>query len=82
MNVHLPVRCDAPGKALENGMGRFFSPTNLGRYRRLAGDKINAAERNRIMKLLAEEWGAFVRGCRTPSAFHLRSSQEDIVFRS
>ncbi len=64
MNVHLALRGEAAGKESENGMGRFFSPTNLDRYRRLAGDKINATERNRILKLLAEEWGAFTHGCR------------------
>ena len=82
MNVHLAVRCDAAGKESENGMGRFFSPTNLGRYRRLAGNKIDAIERNRILKLLAEEWGAFARGCRIPSASQIRSSPEGLASRS
>lgn len=80
MNVHLPVRY-MPGKTSENGMGRFFSPTNLGRYRRLAGDKIDAAERNRVLKVLAEEWGTFARECRIPSGTNLRSCKEGAVFK-
>ncbi len=82
MNVHLAVRCDAARNESENGMGRFFSPTNLGRYRRLAGNKIDAIERNRILKLLAEEWGAFTSGCRIPSASQIRSFPEGLASRS
>ena len=81
MNVHLAVGCDAVGNESENGIGRFFSPTNLGRYRRLAGDRIDAIERNRILKLLAEEWGAFARGCRIPSASQIRSFPEGLASR-
>ena len=35
MNVHL--RYEMSGNAPENGMGSFFSPTNLCRYRSLVG---------------------------------------------
>jgi hypothetical protein len=81
MNVHLPIRCGVPEKTSKNGMGRFFSPRNLGRYRRLAGDKVDAAERNRVLKVLAEEWGAFTRECRMPSRTNLRSCKDGVVFK-
>jgi hypothetical protein len=71
MNVHLPY--EVPGNAPENGMGRFFSPTNLGRYRSLVDDKNTADERTRVLKVLAEEWGAFMRECRTASAIRVGS---------
>lgn len=80
MNIHSSVGY-MPGKTSENGMGRFFSPTNLGRYRRLAGDKIDAAERNRVLKVLDEEWGAFTRECRMPIGTNLRSCKEGVVFK-
>ena len=60
MNVHL--QNDVPASA--SGMGKFFSPTNLRRYRSLMNDKINAGERVRVLKALAEEWDAFTRECR------------------
>lgn len=62
-------------------MGRFFTPTNLGRYRRLAGDENNATERDRVLKVLAEEWSAFTRECRMASATRLRPCQEDVVLQ-
>jgi hypothetical protein len=65
MNVQLPY--DMPPGS-ENGMGRFFSPTNLHRYRSLVDDKIDGGERTRVLELLADEWGAFTRECRTLSA--------------
>jgi hypothetical protein len=71
MNVYLPY--EMSGNASEQGMSRFFSTTNLGRYRSLVGDKINADERTRVLKALAEEWGAFVRECRTASAIRVGS---------
>jgi len=70
-----------PGRTSENGMGRFFNPTNLSRYRRLAGDKIDAAERNRVLKVLAEEWGAFTRECRMFSETNLRQCKEGVNFK-
>jgi len=60
MNVHFAN--DVPASA--SGMGKFFSPTNLRRYRSLMDDKINAGERVRVLKVLAEEWGVFTRECR------------------
>jgi hypothetical protein len=36
-------------------MDRFVSRENIRRYRKLASESTNAAERARIMKLLAEE---------------------------
>ena len=81
MNVHLPVQYDASGKAQNKGMDRFFSSTNIDRYRSLAGGKIDAIERRRVLKALAHEWGAFTRGCRTPGATSLRPSP-DVIFRN
>ncbi len=65
MSAHLPVAYDAARNASEVGMARFFSPTNLGRYRALADDEINATERDRFLKMLAEEWSAFRCELRT-----------------
>jgi hypothetical protein len=36
-------------------MGRFVSPDNIGRYRRLVSESTNVAEPSHIMKLPAEE---------------------------
>ena len=38
-------------------MDNFVSRENIKRYRRLAGESTDPAERSRIMKLLAEEEG-------------------------
>ena len=40
-------------------MDRFVSRENIRRYRRLASESTDAAERSRIMKLLAEEEAKF-----------------------
>ena len=64
MNVRSSARCDGQGNTPEVGMDRFFSPTNLGRYRRLAADESDDTERNRVLTMLAEEWGVFTRECR------------------
>jgi hypothetical protein len=69
MNVDLPY--DVSRNASENGMDRFFSPTNLRRYRSLVGDKINAGERTRVLKALTDEWGTFTRECRSASAIRI-----------
>ena len=63
MNVHLPAKYGLLPAVPENRMGRFFSSTNLARYRKLAYDEIAAAERDLILKTLAEEWSAFMREC-------------------
>jgi hypothetical protein len=81
MNVQFPVRYDAPGKASNDGMGRFFTSTNVDRYRRLAGNKIDTAERKQVFKVLSEEWSAFTREYRMHSVTPLRSSA-DVSLRS
>ena len=73
---HLSVR-----KVAETGMGRFFSLTNLDRYRRLADDETAAAERSRVLKALAEEWSAFTRECGKASVARVGSLQEHVEFR-
>jgi hypothetical protein len=42
-------------------MGRFFSSTNLDRYRKLASGAIAEAEQHQLLKDLAEEMNAFRR---------------------
>lgn len=46
------------------GMGRFFSPANLDRYRKLANGA-DDAERRRILEDLAMEMNSFRREART-----------------
>jgi hypothetical protein len=46
------------------GMGRFFSPTNVDRYRKLASGAVGDAERHQIMEELAEEMHSFKREAR------------------
>jgi hypothetical protein len=43
------------------GMGRFFSPRNLGRYRKLAGGGLGEEEQRQLLKDLAEEMDEFRR---------------------
>jgi hypothetical protein len=62
-------------------MNKFFSPTNLARYRVLTCRTIDAAERSQILKVLAAEWGAFIRECRASSAIRVRSAREDVAIR-
>ena len=45
----------------EIGMGRFFSPINLDRYRRLASGVLDEAERYQVLEDLAGEMNAFRR---------------------
>jgi hypothetical protein len=45
----------------ETGMGRFFSSTNIKRFRKLASDETGTAERSRVLEALTAEWGAFIR---------------------
>lgn len=49
-------------------MGRIFSPENLARRDRQAGDQLAASNRNRILETVAERWNA--RSCerRAPGA--------------
>jgi len=58
----------------DNAMARFLSPTNLRRYRSLAGDKLNEAERARVLHALNDEWKAFQRECRAP-----QSLRKDVI---
>jgi hypothetical protein len=46
------------------GMGRFFSPANLDRYRKLAGGAVGDTERHQIMEDLAKEMNSFRREAR------------------
>ena len=47
------------------GMARFFSRTNLERYRKLASGAAGDAERNQIMEALAKEMSLFKREARS-----------------
>ena len=67
MNRHL--QNDVSGSV--RGMGRFFSPRNLRRYRSLMDAKINVGERVRVLKALAEEWDVFSCESRTASPVHV-----------
>jgi hypothetical protein len=58
-------------------MGRFLDPENLERYRKLTSDKMNAVERNRVLKVLAQEWDVFLRECRMGGARQVRSTSGD-----
>lgn len=46
------------------GMSRFFSPANLGRYRKLASGAIDEAEQHQLLKDLTAEMDAFRRDAR------------------
>jgi hypothetical protein len=46
-------------EAAMDAMDRFVTRENIDRYRRLASESTDAAERSRIMKLLAEEDAKF-----------------------
>ena len=52
-----------------DAMNRFVTQKNINRYRKLASESTDAAERSRIMKLLAEEYAKFKleRGARAAS---------------
>ncbi|HVT30540.1 MAG TPA: hypothetical protein VHE81_21200, partial [Lacipirellulaceae bacterium] len=43
------------------GMSRFYSPTNLDRYRKLASGAIDEAEQHQLLEDLTEEMNAFKR---------------------
>jgi hypothetical protein len=79
MNMHLSY--EVSGNVTENGMGRFFSPTNLSRYRKLADDKIDVDDRNRILEALAEEWRAFTNEFRTSNAVPRPVRPKNVVFQ-
>ena len=50
------------------GMGRFFSPSNLGRYRKLASGTTTEIEQLQLLKDLADEMNAFRRESHGVSA--------------
>jgi len=52
-------------KQSTSGMSRFYSSTNLNRYRRLASGAISDAEQRQLLEDLAEEMNAFRREART-----------------
>ena len=60
-----PIRNILLQKVGDTGMARFFSPTNLSLFRRLASEEIAATERTRVLDVLAHEWDAFKLECRT-----------------
>lgn len=55
--IHTSIR----GQERPSGMGRFFSSTNLNRYRKLVSGAIGEAEKHQLLKDLAEEMNAFRR---------------------
>lgn len=60
-----------------DGMSRFFSPRNLGRYRKLASGAISEAEQHQLLKDLADEMTAFRREARVAAVNrvpHLRNA--------
>jgi hypothetical protein len=46
------------------GLDRFFRPTNLDRFRRLASSDVDPAEQRRLLEALSEETEAFRREAR------------------
>ena len=68
--IHTSIRGQKP----PSGMGRFFSSTNLDRYRKLVSGAIGEAEKHQLLKDLAEEMNAFRReaygAADQTSAFH------------
>jgi hypothetical protein len=58
--LHTNIRGQKP----PSGMERFFSSTNLDRYRKPASGAIAAAEQHKLLKDLAEEMNAFRREAR------------------
>jgi hypothetical protein len=60
---------DVAAEEYKTGMGRFFSPANLDRYRKLASEAIGDTERQHVLDVLAREMKALRReATRTPSA--------------
>jgi len=57
---------DAATEEHKTGMSRFFSPANLDRYRKLAGEAIGDTERRHLLDALAREVSAFRREAARP----------------
>jgi hypothetical protein len=70
---HIGVQKPTPG------MSRFFSPTNLDRYRRLASGALGEAEQHRLLQDLAEEMKAFRREARVDSINRPTAFTQNIV---
>ena len=64
------------------GMSRFFSRTNLARYRKLASGAIGEAEQGQLLADLAEEMKAFRREACVAAAGRPPSFNEDIGSRA
>jgi hypothetical protein len=62
------------------GMARFFSRSNLDRYRKLASGKIGQAEQHQLLEDLAEEMSAFKREALTTGSH--RAAERSIVSQS
>jgi len=63
---------------LDAGMGRFFSPTNLDRYRKLASGALDETERHQIMEDLAREMNVFRHEARIAAIAGERASDGEI----
>ena len=62
MRKSRPRRIKTPDPA--TGMARFFSRSNLDRYRKLASSAISQDEQHQLLDDLAEEMDAFKREAR------------------
>jgi hypothetical protein len=76
-DVMATLHTNISGQRPPSGMERFFSSTNLDRYRKLASGAIAAAEQYQLLKDLAEEMNAFRRDARG-AANRAPVSHEDI----
>lgn len=63
MIKYFPCPHDITVEESQAGMGRFFSLSNLDRYRILASDAVGVAERKQVLKVLAKEMNTFRREC-------------------
>jgi hypothetical protein len=61
-----------------NASGQVLQPKDSQPVPQLNRGQDNADERTRVLKVLAQEWGAFMRDCRMASAIHVGS--KDIAF--
>jgi hypothetical protein len=59
---------DVAADGYRTGMGRFFSPVNLNRYRKLTSKAIDDTERQNVLDALAREMEAFRRDVTRPSS--------------
>jgi len=59
---------DVAAEEYKTGMGRFFSPANLDRYRKLASEAIGDSERQHVLGVLAKEMNSLRREATRRSA--------------